>query len=232
VSVRFGGFTLDRQTRQLLRGTVAVHLAPKEFELLALLIEQRPTALSKSVIHGRLWPETFVSDGNLALLVANIRDAIGDDARHPTFVRTVHRFGYAFVAKAIDSESPSVPATTTAAWWLIVGKQQTPLLPGEHVLGRDAGADIRIGRDAAANIRADTLGVSRRHAMIVVAGNIVTVHDLGSKNGTFVDRVRITTAVQLHELAEIRLGRLSMAVRRLREASATRTVSALLQRTR
>jgi DNA-binding winged helix-turn-helix (wHTH) protein len=224
-NVRFGGFTFDRRTRQLLRGTEPVHLAPKAFDLLALLMQQRPAALSKAEIHEHLWPDTFVSDGNLALLVANIREALGDDAGNPTFVRTVPRFGYAFVAAATDVDPASAPAALSAPCWLVHGKQTIPLMPGENVVGRGPGVDIRVGRDPSANIRADVAGVSRRHALFVVAGDLVTVQDLASKNGTFVNRVRITTPVPLHELTQIRLGRLLLAFRRLSDAAATQTLS-------
>jgi len=98
-------------------------------------------------------------------------------------------------------------------------------MPGNNVVGRGPGVDIRVGRDSAANIRADAAGVSRRHALFVVAGDLVTVHDLASKNGTFVNQVRVTTPVPLHEFTQIRLGRLLIAVRRLSDASATQIQS-------
>jgi DNA-binding winged helix-turn-helix (wHTH) protein len=64
----FGPFTLDAETRQLLRGSHAIHLSPKAFQLLSALVEARPRALSKAALHERVWPDTFVSDANLAIL--------------------------------------------------------------------------------------------------------------------------------------------------------------------
>ena len=81
---------------QLLRGDDVVHLSPKAFDLLSILVSHRPKALSKSDLQERLWPGTFVVEKNLANLVSEIRDAIGDDPSNPRFIRTVHRFGYAF----------------------------------------------------------------------------------------------------------------------------------------
>jgi DNA-binding winged helix-turn-helix (wHTH) protein len=107
VDIRFGRFTLDERARQLLRGTQPVHLSPKAFDLLALLVRRRPEAIAKAEIHERLWPDTFVSDINLAVLIAEIRAALGEVARHPRFVRTVHRFGYAFSGTVAEVE-PSV----------------------------------------------------------------------------------------------------------------------------
>ena len=64
------------------------------------LVLDRPKVLSKAVLQQRLWPETFVAEANLSNLVAEIREALGDRARAPLFVRTAHGFGYAFCGDA------------------------------------------------------------------------------------------------------------------------------------
>jgi DNA-binding winged helix-turn-helix (wHTH) protein/Tfp pilus assembly protein PilF len=96
--VTFGGFVFDADTRELRRGGTVVSLSPKAFQLLALLVERRPKALSRTDLQEYLWPATFVVEKNLTNLVAEIREALGDDASDPQFVRTVRRFGYAFQA--------------------------------------------------------------------------------------------------------------------------------------
>src|SRR6266851_7428300 len=98
MTIRFGECVLDVGSRQLWRAGTTVHLSPKAFELLKLLVERRPDAVSKSELHQRIWPETFVTDDSLSRLVAELRDAMGDNARSPRFVRTLHGFGYAFSA--------------------------------------------------------------------------------------------------------------------------------------
>ena len=63
-----------------------------------------------------LQPSTFVTDANLAVLVAELRRALHDRPRAPRFVRTVHRFGYAFcgqIAGAVDVSAP------TRACWVV-----------------------------------------------------------------------------------------------------------------
>ena len=87
--------------RQLTRAGREIHLEPKAFELLSALVLERPKALSKADLQERLWPGTFVAEANLSNLVAEIRAALGDPARAPLFVRTVHRFGYAFCGDAV-----------------------------------------------------------------------------------------------------------------------------------
>src|SRR5512147_1966245 len=100
MSFRFGDFELDQERRQLLRSGEPVPLEPKAYELLSLLVERRPRALSRAQIRDVIWPQTFVSESTLAVVVNGIRQALGDDARHPQFIRTVHGFGYAFCGEA------------------------------------------------------------------------------------------------------------------------------------
>lgn len=56
MTYRFGGFTVNSDTRQLLADGGEVHLSPKAFELLLILIERRSRALSKAVLQELLWP--------------------------------------------------------------------------------------------------------------------------------------------------------------------------------
>jgi DNA-binding winged helix-turn-helix (wHTH) protein len=219
--VTFGPFAYDAQTRQLLRGDRPLHLSPKAFDLLAALVEQRPAAVSKDVIHQKLWPDSFVSDGSLAVLVAELRGALGDDARHPVIVRTLHRFGYAFAASAVEAPAPAAAVTEAPAstqCWLTCDNERAPLMAGDNVVGRDPGVQVRIGLDAAADLRIEPAGVSRRHALVVVADGEAFLHDLSSKNGTFADEVRVTRPVQLSDGTGIRLASVSLHFRRLTEA--------------
>ena len=105
--VSFGALVLDSDTRELLRDGALVPLSPKAFELLCLLVAQRPKAMAKSDLQDRLWPKTFVVEKNLANLVGEIRAAIGDDPSNPRFIRTVHRFGYAFREPASECRDQS-----------------------------------------------------------------------------------------------------------------------------
>jgi DNA-binding winged helix-turn-helix (wHTH) protein len=204
MSARFGDFRLDTDRRQLFRGEVEIHLSPKAFELLKLLVELRPRALSKAELQRHLWPDTFVSEGNLPLLVGEIRAALGDPARGSQYVRTVQRFGYAFCGSVEVGPAPAggrFPGEANC--WLVVGSQRIQLPQGEHTLGRDPGASVWL----------NVSGVSRLHARIRVAGPEATIEDGQSKNGTFVRGERITTPVPLRDGDEVRLGSLVMTFR-------------------
>src|SRR5687768_10607793 len=89
---RFGPYVLDPERRELRRGRDAVHLTAKAFELLALLVRESSRMVSKRQVMAELWPDVAVSEGSLSVLVAEVRRALGDSAREPKYVRTVHGY--------------------------------------------------------------------------------------------------------------------------------------------
>ena len=75
MKVTFGRFTLDCGARSLFRETQWCICRPNAFDLLTLLVDRAPQAVSTPNIHAHLWPGTFVSDVNLAVLIAELRSA-------------------------------------------------------------------------------------------------------------------------------------------------------------
>jgi len=212
--VSFGDFVLDLDARELRRGCQVVPLAPKAYQLLEILITNRPKALSKIVLQERLWPDTFVVEKNLVNLIAEIRQSLGDDPTHPRFVRTVHRYGYAFHVPAAESPADDTPSPRTAVRFrLLWGSGRAGLGDGEHVLGRDPDLELFL----------DAPGVSRRHALIRIAGEEASVQDLGSKNGTFVADRRLDSATRLVDGDLIRIGSIQLTFTAIRTSGSTRT---------
>jgi DNA-binding winged helix-turn-helix (wHTH) protein len=205
-------WVFDSDTRQVIRKGEAAPLSPKAFDLLELLIRQRPKAVSKAQIHEHLWPGTFVSPANLANLVVELRAALGDDARHPRVIRTVARFGYAFSAEAaaVPEKSPGrAPAPFICR--LVWGPREIALDPGENLIGRDRDSVVWI----------DDASVSRRHARIVVSDSGATVEDLGSKNGTYLRGRRIEKPSRLADKDAIKIGPASMIFRLFKRTGST-----------
>jgi DNA-binding winged helix-turn-helix (wHTH) protein len=200
----FGDCVFDGRSRQLFRGGAPVHVPPKTFRLLEVLLEQRPAAVSKESLLDALWPGVFVADGNLARLVAELRDLIGDDAHAPRFVRTVARYGYAFHGDAASEDGGPARPSPPPPFRLLHGATELPLVDGENVIGRDPAVHVPI----------DDASVSRHHARIVVDGFAARLEDLGSKNGTYVQDRRIETAVPLRDGDAIRLGSVALVFRR------------------
>src|SRR5258708_10441864 len=102
MGLHFADFLFDREARELRRGREAVPLSPKAFQLLVLLLDNRPNPLSQQRLWDALWPEAHVGYTSLAQVVAELRRSLGDSARSPRFVRTVSRFGYAFSGEVVD----------------------------------------------------------------------------------------------------------------------------------
>ena len=105
MQVSFGEFVLDLDSRELRRGAEPVRLSPKAFQLLEILVTNRPKALSKADLQDRLWPDTFVVEKNLANLVSEIRQVLGDSPSSG-FIRTVPRYGYAFHETILEDHEP------------------------------------------------------------------------------------------------------------------------------
>jgi len=147
VTFRFGPFLLDSGTRQLLRGGAEVSLSPKAFQLLLLLVENRSRALSKDELQQQLWPSTFVLETNLAGLVSEVRRALHDTADTPTFVRTMHRFGYRFIGNVHEEDAARDAGEPVMKYWLLWGTTQVPLTEGDNIVGRGNAAPFQPEQD-------------------------------------------------------------------------------------
>jgi DNA-binding winged helix-turn-helix (wHTH) protein len=214
VRVAFGACVLDTEARELLREGRRVHLAPQAFRLLEALLARRPRALSRAEIHDLLWPRTFVAASSLGRVMAEVREAIGDDARAGALVRTVHGFGYAFCGEVTEAGAGAA-AGPAVACRLLWGGREVDLPVGEHVLGRVPGSALWI----------EAPGVSRRHARVRVAADGATLEDLGSKNGTFLRGRSIAGPAALADGDTIGLGTVLLTVRLLRAGGSTDTLS-------
>ena len=202
--VRFGRFTFDSDTREVLDEGRRVHVSPKAFEMLKLLLERRPNVVGKAELHARVWPDAFVGDANLSVVVAEIRQVLGDDSKAARFIRTVHGVGYAFSGTIVDEQETS-PESRSPGWscWLVLNDQPLPLAGGENVIGRDPRCAVWV----------DASGVSRRHARIVVTPEQASIEDLGSSNGTFVQGRRVARPRSLADGDRIELGAASLTFR-------------------
>ncbi|HKA19612.1 MAG TPA: winged helix-turn-helix domain-containing protein [Blastocatellia bacterium] len=113
---QFGVFTIDTDQRVLLREGKPQPLAPKVFETLLILVENNGRIVAKDELMSRLWPDTFVEEANLTFNIQQIRKCLGDNARKPSYVETVARRGYRFIAdvKTCFSDTESAEAAERA----------------------------------------------------------------------------------------------------------------------
>ena len=208
----FGDCVFDSDTRELTRAGRAVHVSPKAFRLLELLLKNRPRALSKAELKDAIWPKTFVLETNLANLAAELRTAVGEKGRRSRFIRTVHGFGYAFSGEARE-EGESKDRRARRPFACSPAKRNST----------SARAGTVVGRDTSAGVFLDDSTVSRRHARLVVDGPNVTIEDLGSKNGTFVSGRKVEGLPALKDGDEIQVGSVFLTFQGAPEARSTVT---------
>ena len=201
-TLRFGEFAFDPEARVLTRSGEPVHLTPKAFDLLGTLIEARPRAVRKQELRERLWPDVVVDESNLKTLVREIRTALGND---PRWIRTLHRFGYAFSGEMHDQ-----PVTAR----LLDDERVYPLRLGENTIGREPDCQVVLV----------FTGVSRHHATIRVTGGDYLLEDLGSKNGTWKNDRRVTARVSLHDGDVVRIGAKNLTFRSTVTSDTTATI--------
>ena len=208
----FDSFCLDTDRKALLRGETPVHLTPRAFRLLELLIRERPRAVSKRELLEQVWAGSIVEESNLKTLVLEIRTALEERGGSADVIRTVYGFGYAFAGAADESrESDARPALLLVRW----EGREVSLSEGSHLIGRRGDCTIRI----------DHPSVSRVHARLQVTRGATQLEDLRSKNGTFVGGARLSTETELLPRCRIRVGEVDVEVLRLdRGSESTMTV--------
>ncbi len=97
-SYEFGRFRLDTADRVLFREGEPVPLTPKVYDILITLVEKSGQVVEKDDLMRRVWPTTFVAEGNLTQNISLLRKALGESAGGTQFIETVPRRGYRFVA--------------------------------------------------------------------------------------------------------------------------------------
>jgi DNA-binding winged helix-turn-helix (wHTH) protein len=209
---RFGPFTLDTGARELRKGAQPVAVSASGLALLALLIAKRPQVLTQAELRDALWPESHVGYTSLARVVSEVRKALGESAESAGLVRTVPRYGYAFAGQAVveaDTEDG------TSRYVLVADDRDYVLRTGELLVGRGPECGLRLVSS----------GVSRIHARLQVGREGARLHDQGSKNGTWVNGVRVAGEVDLHEGDEVLIGTYRMVFRASASLESTRTAT-------
>ena len=187
----FSGFTFDGEARELRRGDEVRPLSPRALQLLTLLLAARPRPLAQTRLRDALWPDTHVGYSSLAQVVAELRKALGDSPAAGRFLRTVPRYGYAFVA---PTDAPAELAAFVGSF--VTGEREYLVPAGESLLGRGAGCAVRLV----------SARVSRVHARLRADDGRLWLEDAGSKNGTWVNGRRPSGPVLLGDADEVVFG--------------------------
>jgi DNA-binding winged helix-turn-helix (wHTH) protein len=110
---RLDGIEIDTSQVCLKRDGQEQHVRQKTFQVLIYLLEQRQRLITKDELIEHIWPDTAVTDNTLEQCLAEIRRVLGDDSRHPRFVKTVPRAGYRFIGAVEEVELDADGSRTT-----------------------------------------------------------------------------------------------------------------------
>ena len=111
----FGPFRLDPTNECLWRENKEIRLHSKAFVLLRYLVDRRGQMVTKESLLETLWPAVNVTEAVLSVYVAEIRKALGEDPKKPTFIETLHRRGYRFIAPVTISHRPEASQSTAGS---------------------------------------------------------------------------------------------------------------------
>jgi len=211
---RLGAWLVEPTLDRISRDGRVVRLRPRAMDVLACLALEAGKLASKQNLIDAVWQTEFVSEHALTQVVAELRAALGDDARNPTYIENIPRRGYRLVAVVTHVAASVPPARDLSVPFKLQGEDRDhSLSQGPNVIGRTPDADISIDRTE----------VSRCHARIVVAGTSATIEDLGSKNGTYLNGQRLKQPALLANGDEIWIGRSVARLRFLVEGEPTMT---------
>ena len=104
-AVAFGPFTFDRTSRLLWKDGVEVPLPPRVLGVLALLVDRPGELVTKPELINGVWRDAFVTETSLAEAISVLRQTLGDDPQRPTYIQTLHRRGYRFIASLQEAGS-------------------------------------------------------------------------------------------------------------------------------
>ncbi len=100
--LRAGGLTLDPRTREVRKGSQAIKLTPREFELLRVFMSHPRRVFTRETVLNRVWGYNYAGDSNIVdVHLSHLRQKIGD--KPPRLIRTLYGVGYAFYPDGDES---------------------------------------------------------------------------------------------------------------------------------
>ena len=217
--LHFAEFELDIAAYALWRGQERIRLERIPMELLLLLVKARGALVDRESIHGALWGRDVFVDSQAAIntAVSKLRKSLGDDRAHARFIETVPGKGYRFIAPVREMGEATAAAQHAPfpAYSIRRGRREFPLYPGDNIVGREPDAQVHL----------DHPSVSRRHAMISIEANQMTLRDMKSRNGTFLDGRRIDAPTPIADGAVIGAGPIVLTFHVLAGPPSTKSMS-------
>jgi DNA-binding winged helix-turn-helix (wHTH) protein len=201
---RLGEWVVDPRANRVSQGTTTVQLEQRVMSVLLCLAENAGEVVTRQRLVDSVWDEGFVADNTVTHAIAELRKAFRDCARDPLFIETIHRRGYRLIAPVIlDAPQADGYNLEPVRFLAIFRETEYPLWQGEYLIGRDPECAITI----------PSMKVSRHHARITVEGPRTLLDDLESKNGTFLNGIRIECSTAINGGDLIGIGRITETIR-------------------
>jgi len=126
---RFGEYSVLADERIVMRGHERVHMTPRVFHLLLILVENAGRLVSKETLLNEIWQDSFVEEGNLNSTVSRLRKILGETKDEKKYIETIPRVGYRFIA---DVEL--VPQAETVRPPVVAPNVDSPgIVDAEHI---------------------------------------------------------------------------------------------------
>src|SRR5690242_12911799 len=166
--ISFGPFFLSAENALLLKDGAPISLTPRALDVLHYLAARPQKLVTKDELLSKVWTDVLVSDASIKVCILEIRKALGDGAKTPTFIETVHRRGYRFIApirgasERTSSDLQQAPAQQAPAQPAVV-TEPPPVSQSMHpFVGRDS--QLRELRDA------HQIASSGRRQCVIISG--------------------------------------------------------------
>ena len=202
---RFGDFEADRVAYRVTRGGEALDLTPKLLDLLFFLIDRAGQLVTKEALLDGVWPGANVTENAMAQAISDLREALGDEASAPTFIRTVARRGYRFIApvqsdSGATSEPPAAPRAPAAVTVQAAATNDLPNLAVMDFANLSADPEVAwLGAGIAETVTSDLASldrfrvIDRWRVLEAVRRTGGGVHDVGAALGA---KVMVTGSFQ------------------------------------
>jgi len=249
---RFGDCSLDQRARELRRAGRLQTLSPKVFDCIVYLIEHRERAVGRDELIAAVWARIDIADAQLKPLIRKVRRTVGDNGNGQTLIRTIHGFGFRWVAEIRDEEIPSSPESlmATVAESALAEAAPSHASPSRNVrLGIVATCVVLIVAGAAAFFAWQVRGrpaaeatPARGASSTELSSNLIAVLPVSVTDGSGVDtawmplglmdlianRLRVAglAVVPSSDIAALRRGERHADIERARAATAARVVVA------
>jgi DNA-binding winged helix-turn-helix (wHTH) protein len=146
-SFRLGDWLVEPRLNRLSRSEESIQIEHKMMDVLVCLAERPGDLVARQHIIDTVWAIEFISEGTLTRIVAELRRALGDDAREPRFIETIRGKGYRLL---VPVEVESRPSATITQFPIRAEEDDRNPYPGLAAF-TEADAEFFFGREAEVN---------------------------------------------------------------------------------